>query len=224
MVGANRARIGDGVVAFDGRGLEWDATVAEASKRRAVLRIERERRFERPRAEVALAQALPKGKLLESIVRRATELGARRAHPIVTERTLSRPNDEREGTKSEKWRQAAIEGAKQSGNPFLPEIEPIRSFAAFLEIAAPQYALKLIASLRPGARSIKAQLGRFRSETGGPPASVVWLVGPEGDFSPAEIDAALAAGFLPVTLGPYVLRCETAAVAALAIIGSELEP
>jgi 16S rRNA (uracil1498-N3)-methyltransferase len=92
---------------------------------------------------------------------------------------------------------------------------------AFME-GARGYDLKLIASLHPGAKSLKAVLGGFRPADGRVP-QVLWLVGPEGDFTPAEMSVAQTTGFEPITLGPLVLRCETAAVYALSILSYELQ-
>jgi len=86
------------------------------------------------------------------------------------------------------------------------------------------YDLKLIASLRPGAKSLKAVLASFQAAVGRAPREVLWLVGPEGDFTPAEMNQAATSGFEPITLGPLVLRCETAAVYALSILSHELQP
>jgi 16S rRNA (uracil1498-N3)-methyltransferase len=81
--------------------------------------------------------------------------------------------------------------------------------------------LKLVASLHPGAQPLKSALTQFKAAYGSAPTQAVWMVGPEGDFSPAEMRAAVAAGFIPVTLGPLVLRCDTAATAALAVLAYE---
>ncbi len=217
LVAANRARPGDPVRLFDGTGNEWDATLVEARKNRATLKVEASHRFERPARSIALAQALPKGKLIESIIRKATEIGAQRLHPIVSQRVEARFDVQRAKSKNAKWQTAAIEGAKQSGNPFLLEIEPLLAFEDFLE-SAKHYELKLIASLAPEARPLKqllaAQSG-FRN--------AIWLVGPEGDFTSRETELAIEAGFLPTSLGPHVMRCETAAVAALSLIRHELD-
>jgi 16S rRNA (uracil1498-N3)-methyltransferase len=85
------------------------------------------------------------------------------------------------------------------------------------------YDLKLIASLQPGARSLKAVLAGFSAAQGRAPKKVLWLVGPEGDFTPAEMSQSKSAGFEPITLGPLVLRCETAAAYALSVLSYELQ-
>jgi 16S rRNA (uracil1498-N3)-methyltransferase len=87
---------------------------------------------------------------------------------------------------------------------------------------ARDYELKLIASLQPGAQPLHAVLERFRQARGRPPRTALWLIGPEGDFTPAELSLARSCGFEGVTLGPLVLRCETAAIFALSVLGYEL--
>ena len=220
LVVVNRARQGDVVMAFDGRGTEWTCKLAAAHKSGAVLSVCATRTLPPPPCALTLAQALPKGGVMEDIVRHATELGAGCIVPLETERTQVHLDSARSDRKIEKWRVTALEAAKQCGNPFLPEITDLQTLTAFLTsgtvVAAP---LKLVASLHDSAQSLKTVLADFRLANGGhPPAGVVWLVGPEGDFSPAEMSAVRTAGFEPVTLGPLVLRCDTAATAALSIL------
>lgn len=224
LVAANRARSGDLVRAFDGTGTEWDTLLVEANKRRAVLQIEKAYAIEPPMYTIALAQALPKGKLIESIIRKASEIGIQRLHPIHSGRVEAKLDRKREETKNAKWQAAAIEGAKQSGNPFLLDVAGLSDFHSFLESGAGQYELKLIASLTADAASITRRMRDFQeSRDGALPRSAVCLVGPEGDFTPQETQEAIDAGFLPTTLGPYVMRCETAAIAALSVMRSELD-
>lgn len=221
LIVVNRARRGDPVIAFDGLGTEWTTIIASDRRNGAVLQVRRvDRRPPLPH-RISLAQALPKGASMDAIVRKATEIGAAAVIPLETERTQVHLGGERSDRKVEKWQTAALEAAKQCGNPFLPDIRPITRLDAFLREPG-DFDLRLIASLHPGARSLKAV---FTSLEYQPPArpSVVWLIGPEGDFSPSEVEQALAAGFAPVTLGPLVLRCETAATYALSITSYELQ-
>jgi 16S rRNA (uracil1498-N3)-methyltransferase len=172
--------------------------------------------------EITLGQALPKGQFMDAIVRKATELGAARIAPLESERTVVHLDDDRSDRKIEKWQLAAIEAAKQCGNPFVPEILPVQTATACMETSR-GYDLKLIASLQPGAKSLKSVLASHVAATGAPPRKVLWLVGPEGDFTPAEMSRSKTAGFEPITLGPLVLRCETAAVYALSVLSYELQ-
>ncbi len=222
LVAVNRAKTGDTVVAFDGHGNEWICALAGDQKHGAVLTV-RFRQQARPLPyEITLGQALPKGQFMDAIVRKATELGAARIAPLESERTVVHLDDDRSDRKIEKWQLAAIEAAKQCGNPFVPEILPLQTATAFMETSR-GYDLKLIASLQPGAKSLKSVLAAHASANGRPPRKVLWLVGPEGDFTPAEMSRSKTAGFEPISLGPLVLRCETAAVYALSVLSYELQ-
>ena len=222
LVVVNRATVGATVVAFDGRGTEWICELASDKKNAALLKVRFRQKAKPLPYEITLGQALPKGPAMDAIVRKATEIGAARIVPLESERTQVHFDGDRSDKKIEKWQTAALEAAKQCGNPFLPEITPVQPAAAFME-GARGYDLKLIASLQPGAKSLKTVLAAFQSAQGRPPRKVLWLVGPEGDFTPAELSLARSSGFEPITLGPLVLRCETAATYALSVLSYELQ-
>ncbi len=222
LVAVNRARLGDTVVAFDGRGAEWICELAGDRKNGAVLKVRFKQKIKPLTYEITLGQALPKGPGMDAIVRKATEIGAARIVPLESERTQVHLDGNRSDRKIEKWQNAALEAAKQCGNAFVPEILPVQKADAFIE-AARGYDLKLIASLHSGAKSLKAVLAGFRAAQERAPRNVLWLIGPEGDFTPAEMSHAQSAGFEPITLGPLVLRCETAAVYALSVLSYELQ-
>lgn len=221
LIVVNRARRGVPVIAFDGRGTEWVSILTSDAKTAAVLTVQGIRRTSPLPHEITLAQALPKGPGMDAIVRKATEIGASRIIPITSERTQVHLDGERQDKKLEKWRTAALEAAKQCGNPWLPEVAPMETLAAFL--AAPgTHDLKLIASLHSGAKPLKTHLTETAAALNRPIRKVLWLIGPEGDFSADEVNLAVRHGFLPVTLGPLVLRCETAATYALSVTAHEL--
>ena len=222
LVVVNRARLGDTVVAFDGRGAEWICELTGDRKNAATLKVRFKQKQHPLPYEITLGQALPKGQFMDAIVRKATEIGVVRIVPLESERTQVHLEGERSERKIEKWQTAALEAAKQCGNPFVPEILPVQNAAAFME-SARGYDLKLIASLQPGAKSLKAVLAAFQAAQTRAPKKVLWLVGPEGDFTPAEMNLSSSAGFEPITLGPLVLRCETAAAYALSILSYELQ-
>lgn len=222
LVTVNRCGRGDPVTAFDGRGREWLTECADPGKSATLLRVKATRAAQ-PRAfEITLGQALPKGATMDDIVRQATEIGAACIVPLLSERTQVHLDGDRADKKIEKWRTGAIEAAKQCGNPWLPEITPLQHFLSFLA-ATTDCDLKLIASLHAGTTTLKKALATYAAKHGHAPRRVLWLVGPEGDFSPAEMTAALTAGCVPVTLGPLVLRSDTAAVYALSILSHELQ-
>ena len=222
LIVVNRAATGHTIVAFDGRGSEWICELALADKRAARLKVRFKQKIQPLPFSITLGQALPKGGTMDDIVRKATEIGATRIVPLASERTQVHLDADRSDRKIEKWTHAALEAAKQCGNPWLPEITPLQSATAFMESAS-GYDLKLIASLQPGAKSLKSVLAASIIALGRRPRSAVWLVGPEGDFTPAELSVARSAGFEPITLGPLVLRCETAAVYALSVLSYELQ-
>ena len=249
LVTVNRCGRGDPVVAFDGRGREWLTECVDPSKSAAILRVKESRQAPPRPHEITLAQALPKGSTMDDIVRQATEIGAARIVPLLSERTQVHLEGDRADKKIEKWRTAAIGAAKQCGNPWLPEIAPITKLDEFIssgwspistsatglrhgfgpqagagmETGAHLFDLKLVASLHGGATTLKKALGGYTAKHGHAPRRVLWLVGPEGDFSPAEMIAAITAGCQPITLGPLVLRSDTAAVYALSILSHELQ-
>ena len=226
LVQVNRARPGDPVVAFDGRGSEWSCLLLRLEgKKSAILRIVSVGTRPPLPCALILGQGLPKGGTMDDIVRQATELGADHIAPLATARSEVHLEADRAAKKLEKWRTAAVEAAKQCGNPFLPEIAPLSPLAAFLASpAACSAELRLIASLHPGARPLRTVLGDFRAaHAGQSPRSVAWLIGPEGDLTGEEVSSALAAGWVPVTLGPLVLRCDTAAAYALSVVRAETE-
>ena len=222
LVIVNRARVGDTVVAFNGRGAEWICELKGDKRNAAILKVRFKQAIKPLLYEVTLGQALPKGPGMDAIVRKATEIGVRHIVPLQSERTQMQLDEDRSEKKIEKWQTAALEAAKQCGNAYLPQISPVTDASAFMN-AARGYDLKLIASLQPDAHSLKTALATYRTANGRPPRKVVWLIGPEGDFTPADLSTAKSAGFEPITLGPLVLRCETAAVYALSILSYELQ-
>jgi 16S rRNA (uracil1498-N3)-methyltransferase len=175
-----------------------------------------------PPHQISLLQAIPKSKLFEAIVQKATELGVSRIVPILSERVVAHLDEEDGAQKADKWRQVAVEAIKQCGSPWLPQIElPVtpKQFLARKE----KFELPLVASLQSDRRHPRECFREFQSEHGRLPASVCVWIGPEGDFTPAEINAIKAEGALPITLGRLVLRTETAAVYCLSVLNYELQ-
>jgi 16S rRNA (uracil1498-N3)-methyltransferase len=221
LVAVNRAAQGATVVAFDGKGSEWICELADADKRSARLKVRFAQKAKPMPWRITLGQALPLGGAMDSIVRKATEIGVSLIVPLESERTQVHMDSDRSDRKIGKWQTAALEAAKQCGNPWLPEIGPVTSASDFMS-SAKGYDLKLIASLQPGAKALKSVLEQFRSSQNRAPRNVLWLIGPEGDFTQAEMVLSRASGFEPITLGPLVLRCETAAVYAISVLSYEL--
>ncbi len=207
----------DRVVVFNGAGAEATAEIVRLDKAGASLRLIQSSQTAPLACAITLAQAVPKGKNMDLIVEKATELGAVCIAPLLSERTVVHAAPEEGERKAQKWQRVAIEAAKQCGQNWLPTVPRPRSPREFFA-AAERFDLMLIASLQPGAQPLK----RILAETPQKPARVLILVGPEGDFTPAEISLALSHGCRPVTLGPIILRTETAAIYCLSVLSHEL--
>jgi 16S rRNA (uracil1498-N3)-methyltransferase len=217
-----RLKEGDRVTVFDGRGAEATAEIVSAAKDRVSLKCLHTSRTPSLQCAITLAQAVPKGKNMDLIIQKATELGAAEIVPLLSERTVVQLDDADAVKKQEKWQETAIEACKQCGRNQVPEVQkPVTPRKYF---AAPgRFDLTLIASLQPDARHLKEILAEYK-EAGNDakPQSVLILVGPEGDFTPAEIALAKSSGCRPITLGPIILRTETAAIYCLSVLGHEL--
>ncbi|MBL9175040.1 MAG: 16S rRNA (uracil(1498)-N(3))-methyltransferase [Verrucomicrobiales bacterium] len=214
-----RIRIGDPVVLLTGSGGEWHGRVLAAGK--SGVRVGIEHRIQHPPRpqELILLQAIAKGPAMEGLLHRAVELGCSRVLPLLSERSVSRPDDPE--TKRLRWQGIAHEAAKQSGNPWRMEVgTPITPGAWLQQGNLPE--LLLVASLIDSPTSPSRILDEHRSRLGRLPASLGILIGPEGDFSEAEYHLFRDAGARAISLGPHVLRVETAVTAALAVLQAAL--
>ncbi len=211
QAGVLRVREGDRVTCLDGRGRQAEAQVIRASTREVQLRLGHAREIPPPASPITLAAAIPGQGRMDEIVAQATQLGAARVIPLITERTVVRLAPERAARKREHLRQIALEAMKQSGVAHLPGIDPITPWKDVLALFK-QHDLVLLA-VPEGPHEPLPALLRPGAHRG-----ILLLIGPEGDFSPGEIAQAVAAGAHRFSLGPTVLRCETAVVAALALI------
>ena len=222
-----RLKPGERVVAFDGRGREVTAEIAPDPGKHAVLLRPRGPAVKTPPlpCRITLGQAVPKGKNMDFIVQKAVELGAGEVAPLLSERTVTRlETAEDAASKREKWQTVAVEAAKQCGQNWLPEVGLPHSPRDFFQSRGPRaFDLMLVASLQTDARHLRNWLAEFRdAHDEATPKSALVLVGPEGDFTPAELGLARSAGCRPITLGPIVLRVETAALYCLSVLSYEL--
>ena len=216
-----RLNEGDRVTVFDGAGREGQATIASTTSSRVTLKIAGTSKTPPPPCEITLAQAIPKGKNMDLIVQKAVELGASKLVPILSDRTIVQLDADETAKKREKWRTVALEACKQCGQNHLPVISAPMIMKDFLE-RADKSSLLLIASLQPDARTLKFVLSEYTQQHGALPKRVTVFVGPEGDFTPAEISLAKSHGCQPITLGPIILRTETAAIYCLSVLAHEL--
>ena len=215
---------GDRLVVFDGRGREATAEITGVDSKAVQLRLLQETRTAPLRARLTLAQAIPKGKNMDLIVQKAVEIGAAEIFPLLSARTVVQLDEESALQRQSKWQTVALEAAKQCGQNWLPEVhQPSSPDAFFRERPADREELRLVGSLQPGAMHLKKILAEYaQSHHGSRPQRVLMFIGPEGDFTPAEIALARSHGCLPLTLGPIILRVETAAIYCLSILSYEL--
>jgi 16S rRNA (uracil1498-N3)-methyltransferase len=209
-----RHAVGDRVEVADGAGRVAEAEISAVNKNEVHLRPVTVRQHEPLTGRIHLLPALIKGEAFEWLLEKAVELGAASVQPVLTERTVVHLDAGQAAKKLSKWRRLMIESAKQCHTPFLPDLHAPLPLPEALA-RAPRSAVKIMPALSEHSRALGPWVAELHQEA-------CLLIGPEGDFAPQEEDLARQAGFIPVTLGPLVLRAETAAVAALAILGHEL--
>jgi len=218
-----RMAVGEKLVLFNGRGREITAEIVDLGPNE--IRLKKLHELEAPalQCRLVLGQAIPKGKNMDLIVQKAVEIGAVGIVPIISDRTIVQIDSKSAAAKQSKWQQIAIEAAKQCGQNWLPHVHaPKRLSELFSPAFHQEFDLQLIGSLQPGAQHLKKVLADFSNEHQRAPRAVLMLVGPEGDFTPAELALARRHGCQPITLGPIILRVETAAIYCLSILSYEL--
>jgi 16S rRNA (uracil1498-N3)-methyltransferase len=214
MTAVLRLAPGDLVIAADGRGHDYTVRLEALGETATgtILGVDASRR-ESPLA-ITLVQGIAKGDKMETIVRAATELGVARVLPAITERTVVRLEPGRWRERARRWQRVAREAAKQCGRAVVPEVEAPRPLAEWLAATAGG----------PGALRLclwegeAPPLGRVLDALAAPPDSALVLIGPEGGLARAEVEAARGHGWRPASLGPRILRTETAGPAVAAIL------
>jgi len=206
---ALRVRVGDAVTLFTGAGGEYATTIQRIDRREVVVRVDRHDAVEResPHA-VTLAQSVIAAEMMDWVVRKAVELGVAAIVPLHAARSQAIAKD-RAARRVAHWRQVAIAACEQCGRNRVPDVAEVVAFDAWLE--APGAATQTAMLDFDASRSLAAQIRRT------PPDAIA--VGPEGGFTPEELQRATARGAVGVHLGRRVLRAETAAIAALATLG-----
>ncbi len=199
-----RLKPGDAVCLFDGRGQEFEAVVVVAEKRESAVRIAQCNHINRESPlDLTLFQGISRGDRMDYTLQKGVELGVNRIVPVVTRRSHPLGDRSRADKKLAHWQAVIISAMEQSGRTRAVELLPIQPLGDCIAGATP--ASRLI--LDPGARQTLASLPK--------PAAIHFLVGPESGFAPDELDTAYAAGYTGITLGPRILRTETAALAAI---------
>jgi 16S rRNA (uracil1498-N3)-methyltransferase len=206
---ALRLKAGDSIVVFDGRGGEYEAILQRIDKDRVDVKLGAWRDAETESSlAVGLVQGLPEADKMDWIIQKAVELGVAWIQPVVCDRSVVRLSAERAAKRAAHWRRVAVAACEQSGRNRVPEVRPSLGFQSWIALPAETQRWALM----PGAPALAAQP---------PPAGrVELLIGPEGGLSERERELAMSQGCAPVSLGPRVLRTETAPIAALAAINA----
>jgi 16S rRNA (uracil1498-N3)-methyltransferase len=206
-----RMQPGDVITLFNGEGGEFDATVTRMGRSDVDVEVGAHRPVEREAARaVHLLAGITANDRMDWLVEKATELGVASITPLVAERSVLKLKGERADKKLAHWQGVAVAAAEQCGRNRVPTIHPAVTLTDWLKKAPPgeRWVLSLSEGTQP--------LTQMHSPQTLAPVTV--LSGPEGGLSPSEEAAALAAGFAPITLGPRVLRAETAPLAVLAVL------
>ena len=207
-----RMKPGEALTVCDGAGTDYHCTLTDTAGGTAVCRVDaREASRGEPDVFVTLYMALPKGDKMDFIVQKAVELGACRVVPYVGARSVSRPDGKALQKKIERWRKIAREAAQQCGRGRVPEVGECVSFAEAVRMAS-ESDLPLFLYESEQENSLRAVLTAHSF------ASAALMVGPEGGCADEEARDAVQGGLASVSLGPRILRCETAPLAAITAV------
>ena len=198
---------GQSLLLFNGDGQDYNARITHANKKLVQVSVEEARpNLTESNLDILLGQALSKGDRMDYAIQKAVEMGVTGIAPLSTDRSDVKLKGDREEKRLRHWRQVAISAAEQCGRARVPELHPVMALNDWFEHTEDRD-LRLVMHHRT-----EQTLDSMEK-----PTRVALMIGPEGGLSPDEIAAAEAAGFLPVTVGPRVLRTETAPVAAIAL-------
>ena len=206
-----RLQPGSVITLFNGEGGQWRASVLRMGRSDVAVRVDAFEAVEsEPQRRVHLALGMPANERMDWLVEKAAELGVASVQPLHTAHSVLRLSGDRATKKQAHWQSVAVAACEQCGGNRVPPVQPVAELTAWLPRSADTAPLRCVLSLAEGARPLTELLRD--TATGAP---VLFLSGPEGGLSAQEDAQARLAGFVPVTLGPRVLRAETAALAAL---------
>jgi len=203
-----RVAEGEALEVFDGKGRAFDARVLAVEKDHARLRLGPPRTVS-PGRPIDIVQALPKGDKLELVLQKGTELGAHAFYPVLSERSVLRLSPARADERRKRWQRIVSEAARQCGRSDVPVVHPVRSLVEAVQ-ALPAGTRVLV--LDEEEREVRL------AAAAGAEAALALVIGPEGGLSRAELNSLRSLGAVAVSLGPLVLRTETAALAGLAVL------
>ncbi|MBU1236030.1 MAG: 16S rRNA (uracil(1498)-N(3))-methyltransferase [Gammaproteobacteria bacterium] len=198
---------GDAVALFDGRGGEWTGRLRRAGKTVTVALESFDDNDREPPLSITLAQGLPAADKMDWIMQKAVELGVAAIRPVACRRSVIRLSGERMERRVAHWQAVAVAACEQCRRNRVPEVAPLLDLPQFLGGSAGDNGLRLI---------LEPEAGQRLAELPKPTGPVTLLIGPEGGFEDGELAAAASVGFQAVSLGPRVLRTETAGIAAIA--------
>lgn len=203
-----RMAVGDSLVLCDGKGLDYQTVIEKFDNKMVVTKVTAvEKNKTEPSVFVTLYQGLPKGDKMETILQKCVELGASKVIPVEMSRCIAKMGDKAE-KRIQRWQKIADEAAGQSGRGILPQVgEPI-SFSKLLENIRDE---KTLVCYENGGLPLGEQVGSNDK-------NISIIIGPEGGISEEEIEKIKAVGGTVVTMGPRILRTETAPIAAIAVI------
>jgi len=220
-----RSETGETIELVDEKQARYRTELTQVTKHKIVANILQKDEKPPPSGpSIFLAQAVLKGDKMDWVVQKATELGVTAIFPVVTERTIARPRTEREAHQIGRWRKIAKEASQQCGRSDIPMVRTVVSLDALLK-NPPDVSLKLIPWEQEQKPSLKVVLAEpnLHCPAGQWNNSMIVLIGPEGGLTPSEVEKARETGWISVSLGPRILRAETAGLAVLAILQYELE-
>lgn len=204
-----RLSSGDEILLLDGHGACCHCRLLEVTRHEVRVQVMSRWQEEDDSFPVQILQGLPKGDKIDLVLQKGTELGVSHFTPVIAGRSVPRGEAGRNDKRLERWQRIVQEAARQCRRPCLPQLDPPLNLSDAVHGCAAPLRLML---WEKGAVPLSKRLPADR------PASAAVLVGPEGGFSEAEADLALAAGFLPVSLGPRILRTETAGIAVASVL------
>jgi 16S rRNA (uracil1498-N3)-methyltransferase len=200
------------LIIFDDRKNEYLTSIEKIQPQRIALKIKTKiNPTVTSRLKISLACAIPKKAKMDDIADKLTQLGVDRIIPLETECVIVKIASQKKSTRVERWKRIVLNACLQSQRKDLPIIEGIKNIDELLADAS-FYDLKLIFTLQGERKSLKEILGQAK------PRNVLLLIGPEGDFTPREVDLAIEKGCIPASLGDLVLRVDTACVSAASFI------
>lgn len=209
-----RMKAGENLILFNGGNGEYTATLTEVNRRSASLRVDSFADISREsNLELTLVQSIIKPDKMDFAIQKSTELGVNRIQPLISQRSVVRPGRDQLEKKQKHWQAVAISACEQSGRTAVPDILPAKSLSDWLQTSRHELATRLM--LLPGDYPPLQQLHVSAAHSA---QAFNVIIGPEGGFTHEEEEQCLNSGVLPVSLGPRVLRAETAALTVIALL------